>query len=74
MQDLSRPVEVFHKIRLHGRASKYSAWFDGSGFLVDCERIDARNRVFPCTKSEIADLQKGGWSAGQHARFNLEGQ
>jgi hypothetical protein len=39
MQDLSRPFEVFHKIKLNGRASRYSAWFDGSGFLIDC--VDA---------------------------------
>lgn len=70
MQDLSRPAEVFHKIRLPGRVSKYSAWFDGSGFLVDCERIDARGRSFPCSKAEIDTLQRGGWTAGQHAKFN----
>ena len=69
MQDLSRPAEVFHKIRLAGRASRYSAWFDGSGFLVDCERIDARNRSYPCTQSEMDALSRGGWSAGQHHKF-----
>jgi hypothetical protein len=69
MQDLSRPAEVFHKIRLTGRASRYSAWFDGSGFLVDCERIDARNRSFPCTQGERDALQRGGWIAGQHKTF-----
>ena len=70
MQDLSRVSDVYHKITLPGRASRYSAWFDGSGFLVDCERIDRRGRVFPCRPAEIADLQRGGWSARQHARFN----
>jgi hypothetical protein len=69
MQDLSRPFEVFHKIKLNGRASRYSAWFDRSGFLIDCERKDARGRVYPCNASEMAALQKGGWTAGQHARF-----
>ena len=67
---LSRVKDVYHKIHLPGRASRYSAWFDGSGFLVDCERIDSRNRSYPCTKNEIADLQKGGWSAKQHHSFN----
>ena len=69
MQDLSRPAEVFHKIALPGRASRYSAWFDGSGFLVDCERIDRRGRSYSCTAAEQAALTRGGWSAKQHASF-----
>jgi hypothetical protein len=67
----SNAKEVFHKITLPGRKSRYSAWFDKSGFLVDCERIDARNRSFPCSKQEIETLQRGGWSAKQHSVFNV---
>lgn len=61
---------VYHKIRLPGRLSKYSAWFDFTGFFVDCERIDARGRSYPCTTQEMADLQRGGWSSGQYVEFN----
>lgn len=71
MQDLSKPKDVYHNITLSGRKSRYSAWFDGSGFLIDCERIDSRNRSYPCTDSEMADLQRGGWSAKQHNIFNV---
>lgn len=62
--------EVYHKITLPGRKSKYSAWFDQSGFLIDCERIDNLGRSFPCTKAEMEHLQRGGWSAKQHTTFN----
>ena len=69
MQDLSRVSDVYHKITLPGRASRYSAWFDGSGFLRDCERIDRRGRSYPCTAAEMESLQRGGWSARQHHKF-----
>lgn len=68
-RSLASPAEVFHKIRIDGYASKYSAWFDGSGFLIDCERIDRLGRSFPCTDAEMSKLQHGPWSAKQHARF-----
>ena len=66
---MTHASEVYHGIRLPGRKSRYSAWFDQSGFLVDCERIDSRNRCFPCRAQEIAALQRGGWSAKQRAKF-----
>lgn len=62
--------EVYHKITLPGRASRYSAWFDKTSFLVDCERIDRLNRSFPCTPAEMEALKRGGWSAKQHATFS----
>ena len=45
-----KATHYFHKIKIHGRASKYSAYFNGDpmarypslAYLVDCERIDAR--------------------------------
>ncbi len=66
---MTRASEVYHKITLPGRSSRYSAWFDFCGFLVDCERKDKRGRVYPCTPAEIAQLQRGGWSAAQHMTF-----
>lgn len=67
---MSVASDVYHGIRLHGRKSRYSAWFDQSGFLLDCERIDARNRCYPCKAQEIADIQRGGWAARQRAKFS----
>ena len=63
--------EVYHKITLPNRKSRYSAWFDRSGFLVDCERIDIKGRAYECTKAEMSDLWSGPWSSKQHARFSI---
>ena len=68
-RSLADPAEVYHKITLPGRTSRYSAWFDGCGFLLDCERRDHLNRSYPCTAAEMAVLQRGGWSARQHVKF-----
>lgn len=73
-----KPTDVFHKITLPNRKSRYSAWFAADpicGFdsaftlLVDCERIDARGRSFPCTDKEKEQLTNGAWSARQHHKF-----
>lgn len=60
-------VAVYHKITIPGRKSRYSAWFDFTGFLLDAERIDSRNRVYPATPNEREHLRKGGWHAKQEA-------
>jgi hypothetical protein len=74
-----KPTDVFHKITLPNRQSRYSAWFAadpvcglGSALtlLVDCERIDAMGRSYPCTDKEKQQLIDGGWSARQHHTFN----
>lgn len=51
-----------HGIRLDGRKSKYSAYFQtvtrdskpecSLTYLDDCERIDAKGRSFRCTEKE----------------------
>ena len=75
-----KATDVFHKITLPNRKSRYSAWFAADpvcGFdsplavLIDCERIDAQNRSFPCTDKEKQQLINGAWSARQHNKFNL---
>jgi hypothetical protein len=66
---MTQAKEVYHGIRLAGRKSRYSAWFDQSGFVLDCERIDARNRCYPCNAQELAAIQCGGWSAKQRSKF-----
>lgn len=74
-----RPTHFFHKITIGGRASKYSAWFHGDpmgdcgslAVLVDCERIDARGRVYPCTTQEQDILgNRGGWYARQWGTYD----
>jgi hypothetical protein len=70
------PTHYFHKITLPGRASRYSAWFNGDpmgtgsspAVLIDGERIDRAGRVYPLTDSERAMLC-GPWSAGQAGTF-----
>lgn len=76
---MMRATHYFHKIKIHGRASKYSAWFNGDpmarypslAYLVDCERIDARGRVYPCTQREQDILQHGGWYARQWGKYDV---
>lgn len=71
-------THYFHKITINGRASKYSAWFNGDpmgdcgslAVLVDCERIDARGRSYPCTQREQDILQHGGWYARQWGAYD----
>ena len=71
-------THYFHKITINGRASKYSAWFNGDpmgdcaslAVLIDCERIDARGRVYPCTQVEIDILTNGGWYARQWGKYD----
>ena len=71
-------THVCHKIKIQGRKSKYSAWFcadpicgfdSGLTVLVDCERIDAMGRSFPCTETEQKILSQGGWHYGQLVEF-----
>jgi len=72
-----KATHYFHKIKIYGRASKYSAWFNGDPFgkfsslavLVDCERIDSIGRSFPCTDNEQQILQNGPWSAKQWGTY-----
>jgi len=74
-------THVCHKIRITGRKSKYSAWFradpicgldSGLTVLVDCERIDALGRAFPCTETEKTILTQGGWHYGRLIEFNAQ--
>ncbi len=75
-----KATHYFHKITMNGRASKYSAWFNGNpmgdcgslAVLVDCERIDAHGRAYPCTTIEKDILQRGGWYARQWGEFKRE--
>jgi len=72
-----RATHYFHKIKIHGRASKYSAYFNGDpmgdcgslAVLVDCERIDGYGRSYPCTDREKDILQHGGWYALQWGEY-----
>lgn len=73
-----KATHYFHKITLPGRASKYSAWFNGDPMgntsslacLVDAERIDRLGRAFSCTQNELDALARGPWSARQSGTFN----
>ena len=73
-----KATHYFHKIKIHGRTSKYSAYFNGDpmgdcgslAVLVDCERIDARGRAYPCTDREEDILQRGGWYALQWGQYD----
>lgn len=58
-------THVVHKIRLEGRASKYSVWYRADmgtkiesslTYVVDAERIDRLGRSFPCTQKEKDEL------------------
>jgi len=42
--------------------------------LIDCERIDAIGRSFPCTDKEKQILQNGAWSAKQWGTFDFAGE
>ena len=77
-ENIMKPTDVFHKITLPNRKSRYSAWFAAdpiSGFdspltlLLDCERIDALGRCFSCTDKEMEQLANGSWSASHHHKF-----
>ncbi len=45
---------VAHKVYIGESRCKFSAWFDASGNLFDCERIDARYRSYPATDKQKA--------------------
>ena len=71
-------THVYHKIKMRGKKSKYSAWFredpilgikSSLSVLVDCERIDALGRSYPCTEGEKKVLENGSWSASQWHKF-----
>ena len=79
---MTKATHYFHKITIDGRASKFSAWFNGDPMsrypslvcLIDCERIDAIGRSFPCTDKEKQILQNGAWSAKQWGTFDFAGE
>jgi hypothetical protein len=62
-------IYVVHKIRLAGRASRFSAWFSADPFgpgaslasVIDAERIDARGVSYPATDAERRQLAHGPW-------------
>jgi hypothetical protein len=66
-------IYVVHKIRLAGRASRYSAWFKENPLgrytsmqvVLDAERIDRRGRSYPVTDAELSLLCYGPWSASR---------
>lgn len=69
-------THYFHKITIPGRASRYSAWFEGDphasrlATLVDAERIDARGRSYRVTPLEEAMLMVGEFTALQSGTFD----
>ena len=70
-------THYFHLIKIHGSACKFSAWFKGDPLgalgslatLVDCERIDAKGRSYPCTSRQKDVLRIGPWTARQSGTF-----
>lgn len=74
---MTNATDVFHKITLPNRKSRYSAWFKGNpitdplAYIVDCERIDAARRSYPCTQAEEDALIRGAWSARIHSKFGI---
>ena len=79
---MTEATHYFHKIKINGRASKYSAWFAGDpcgrssslAILVDCERIDALGRSYPYTGKEESMLHSGAWSASDWGTFDFAGE
>ena len=74
-----KATHVIHGIKMSGRKSKFSAWFRADPIcgldscltvLVDCERIDAIGRSYPCTKLEKDILRKGGYWYKSISTFN----
>jgi hypothetical protein len=47
---------VLHSIRLVGYTRKFSAWYDDSGHLIDCETIDSAGRSYPASAKAIERL------------------
>ena len=72
-------THVYHCIKIHGRRSKFSAWWSGDprgsmsglAYIVDGERLDAAGRSYPLKATEIAALERGPWSARSAASFAL---
>ena len=68
-------THVYHKIKMHGKKSKYSAWFKGDpikdslAYIIDCERSDSLGRSFPCTEAEEVALLRGAWSSAKGCEF-----
>ena len=56
---------VVHKIRLNG--SKFSAWYDSVGTLIDAERIDSRDRSYAPGRLQRIELERIGPRAARWA-------
>ena len=77
---MSKATHVFHGVRLPGRVSRFSVWFNGdptgpTGSLatyVDGERLDRLGRSYPLTNAEIDALFDGPWSARHRAVFDTQ--
>jgi hypothetical protein len=54
---------VRHGVRLPGCASKFSAWYDENGNLLDADRIDARGRSHLPTAAQRKALS--AWTPAQ---------
>lgn len=76
-QEKTSATDVFHKITLPNRKSRYSAWFKGDpindplAYVVGCERIDAAGRSYPCTQAEEDALVRSAWTARIHSKFGI---
>lgn len=53
---------VLHRVKVAGYASRFSAWFDSNGMLVDAEGIDSRgrSRQIPIGRGVAHELQRIG--------------
>jgi len=74
-----KATHVIHGIRVSGRKSKFSAWFRADPILgihssltllIDCERIDALGRSYPCNETEKDILRTGGYWYKSISTFN----
>jgi len=77
---MSTATHVFHGVRIYGRVSRFSVWFDGDpkgstgsqAKFVDGERFDRLGRSYPLTDAEIDALLNGFWSAQQRGVFKTQ--
>lgn len=52
---------VIHGIRLQGSSSRFSAWFDQAGELLDAERIDGLGRSYAPREKQRNQLAQVGY-------------
>lgn len=71
-------THYFHGVKIPGKVSRYSVWFNGDplgnmgslSVVVDGERFDRVGRCYPLTAADIDALTTGPWSASTWGAYN----